>query len=87
MQQSVRVAQPDIHERVKALVDGWCDRREYGALRVILSSWPLASGLTDDWALLMDALRTLRTGSALPASEAREIEQLLIEVERIVYRS
>lgn len=81
------MAKPDVHERIKVLVEGWCDRRDYPALRAILSGWPLSNGLTDDWALLMEALRTLRANRSLPEEELREIEHLVIEVERIVYRS
>jgi len=35
----------------------------------------------------MEALRTLRADRQLPEEEQREVERLVVEVERIVYRS
>jgi hypothetical protein len=76
-----------IDDAVKELVDRWCDRRDLKALRLILSGWPRVSGLTDEWAQLIEALRSLRAEGHLPEDERATIEQLLVEVERIVYRS
>ena len=76
-----------IDDQVKELVDRWCDRRDLRALRTILSGWPRVSGLTDEWAQLMEALRSLRADRRLPEDELATIERLVVEVERIVYRS
>lgn len=45
------------------------------------------NGLTDGWADLMEALRTLRGSHHLPAAELRQIEELIVIVEQMVYRS
>jgi len=42
------------------LVEGWCDRRDFKALRNILKGYPLSSPLTDGWAELLDALESVR---------------------------
>ncbi len=73
---------------IDGLVDAWCDRRELRALREILSGWPLTSGLTDDYAQLLEALRSLRgiARDALTKSELDVIERLIPKVEQLVYR-
>jgi len=78
----------DVPHRVAELVDSWCERRCLKALRWVLPGWPLTSGLTDDWASLLDALRNVR---AFARDELTEVEQgsvdeLASAVERIVYR-
>lgn len=75
-----------IDEQVQELVDRWCDRRDLRSLRIILSGWPRVSGLTDEWAQLMEALRSLRADRRLPHDEHQVVERLVAEVERIVYR-
>lgn len=76
----------DIDERIKSLVDAWCDRRDYDSLRQVLTGWPRTGGLTDDWALVMEALRMLRASDTLPDDEQQEVASILSEVENLVYR-
>ena len=76
-----------IDDEIAALVDRWCDRRDLRALRLILDGWPRVSGLTDEWGRLMEALRSLRADRQLPEDELATIERVLVDVERIVYRS
>jgi hypothetical protein len=45
---------------IDRLVDSWCERRCLKALRYILIAWPLTSGLTDDVADLLEALKKVR---------------------------
>jgi hypothetical protein len=81
------VGEYPIDEQINELVDRWCDRRDLWALRRILSGWPRVSGLTDEWAQLMEALRSLQEDRRLPPDELATIERVLVDVERIVYRS
>ena len=76
-----------IDEKINELVNRWCDRRDLRSLRTILSGWPRVSGLTDEWAQLMEALRSLRADRRLPDDEQDIVDLLLVEVERIVYRT
>ena len=76
-----------IDDEVQRLVEAWCDRRDLRSLRTILSGWPRTAGLTDDWGLLMEALRTLRADRQLPPDEHERVERLVVDVERLVYRS
>jgi hypothetical protein len=71
---------------VELLVGGWCDRRSLRALRAILSGWPLSSGLTDDWANLLDALEKVRAFAReeLTEDEARVVEDLIHDVQQVV---
>lgn len=39
-----------LFDGVLRLVEAWCDRRAYRALRAVLQGWPLANPLTDGWA-------------------------------------
>lgn len=47
-------------EKLKKLVDDWCDRKEYTLLRIILPAYPRVSGLTDEWGELAAALKMIR---------------------------
>ncbi len=82
------VAPAKIIEDVERLVSGWCDRRSLRALRAILSGWPLTSGLTDDWGNLLDALEKVRAFARdeLTENEARVVDDLIHEVQRVVHR-
>lgn len=77
-----------IVEGVERLVGAWCDRRALRALRAILSGWPLTSGLTDDWGDLLSALEKVRAFAReeLTDDEARAIEDLIHDVQKVVYR-
>ncbi len=77
----------DIHAACARLFDGWCERRAVTPLRDFLRGWPLSSGLTDDWANLYEALRTVRANHfALLADEMTSVDSLIQTVSKIVYR-
>jgi hypothetical protein len=78
--------QDPIDDEIGMLVARWCDRRDFRSLRTILGGWPRASGLTDEWGQLMEALQSLRADGHLPMDERTTIERLVVEFERIVYR-
>lgn len=69
------------------LVDEWCERRDLSALARILPAYTSNFGLTDSWAALLEALRTLQADRTLPEGEQREVERLVVDTERIVYRT
>jgi hypothetical protein len=48
---------PSVND-IKALLDRWCDRREYRALHIVLGGWLSLNGLSDGLAHLRDALRS-----------------------------
>lgn len=78
----------NMNEKLRPLVESWCDRRCYVALRYILKAWPLSQALTDDFAHLLDALKGVRAfakGELLKA-ELETVEDLIREAEKIVYR-
>ena len=72
---------------LSALIDAWCQRRDLQPLATLLPAYvsnPLR--LTDDWALLMDALRDLRRQRSLPEAEQADVARVLVIVEQAVYR-
>jgi hypothetical protein len=46
---------------IEKLIDGWCERRNLRALRLVLPAYPMADGQADDWAGLLSALKQVRT--------------------------
>ena len=77
----------DVLLEVSSLVDAWCDRRELDLLARLLPAWVSNNGLTDGWADVLDALKSLRGRPALLGAEADVIERSIVDVERAVYRS
>ena len=69
------------------LVDSWCARRALQPLRVILSCYPRASGLNDEWGALAVAFKTIRAqfGASLPSQELEHVIALQHFAESIVY--
>jgi hypothetical protein len=78
----------DIFSKVDKLVDAWCGRRALKPLRFILRSYPLASGLTDEWGELLESLKDIKglSGSELTNDEKKVLVELVNAVEDIVYR-
>lgn len=80
---------PNSHEvitAVRALVDGWCDRRSLTPLRFILLGYPLASPLTDGWGLLLESLQNVRAFAKedLTDQELNEIGRIIGAVDRLI---
>jgi hypothetical protein len=74
-------------ERIDRLVDSWCGARHLDALRIILPTWPIAMNLTDEWARVFEALKAVRGRAAagFTPAETRELEDVILEVGRVVY--
>jgi hypothetical protein len=71
---------------LQALVEGWCDRRCFRALRAILRGYPLSSPLTDGWGDLLAALQDVRAfaQAELTDAERTTVEECIREVDRAV---
>jgi hypothetical protein len=69
-----------VNEQIAALVDGWCERRELGALASMLPSWLSNNGLTDGWSNLADTLHSM-AGHRLPEPERQMLKRLWVEVD------
>lgn len=74
----------EFNERIRSLVDAWCERREYGALARILPAWLNNNGLTDGWTDLCDALHAWGSFRNLPDAERNELKNLWIELDRLL---
>ena len=57
------------HEEMSGLIDVLCERRALNPLRVLLPHYPMHSGLTDEWADLAVALKTVRVQYSKDLSE------------------
>jgi len=70
------------------LIDGWCERRCFNALRLILQCWPLSAGLTDDWEQLLNGLKDVRIFAAeeITQPELMILNDLIIAIDKIVHR-
>jgi len=79
----------EVVRRIERLVDAWCERRCLRALRAVLQSWPLSSGLTDEWAQLLDALEKVRAfaRAELTDAELLQLDALIHDVGGFVYRN
>ena len=55
-----------------SLIGGWCDRRELKPLRIVLRSYPLSSGRTDDWQQLYESLMDLEHLQASITADERD---------------
>ncbi|OOG40583.1 hypothetical protein [Rhodanobacter sp. C05] len=70
------------------LIDSWCERRALRPLGAILRCYPRVSGLTDEWALLAQSLKTIRYQFAgdLSADELDSVVELQQLAESVGYR-
>lgn len=71
----------DINDRIRALVNGWCDRRELRPLALVLTPWLSNNGLTDGWVDLGTALRMASHDARLPEAEREMLKLLWIEID------
>jgi hypothetical protein len=73
------VTPPDFDKDMVALLNGWCDRRAYQPLRIVLPHYPMFNGFTDELAELARALKTVRAqlGATLPPQELDRVIALL----------
>ncbi len=80
--------QIDIKETMKVLLNAWCDRRCFRALRFILQGWPMPMGLTDDVNNLLTALKHVRSMARdeLTEKELYQVDAIVIQVEKALNR-
>jgi hypothetical protein len=83
----VPIGESDVLLEVSSLIDAWCDRREVFLLADLLPAWTSNNGLTDGWAAVLDALKTVRARHAPDDADLDVIERSIVAVERALYRS
>jgi hypothetical protein len=72
----------DPNTAIRTLVEAWCDRREYGALAIVLPAWTGNNELTDGWELLHDSLKHAYAMCInLPADERDVLKRIYVEIE------
>jgi hypothetical protein len=72
---------------IDKLIDGWCGRRSLKPLRFILKSYPLSSGLTDEYGALLESLKDIKglCGNDLTSEEKATLVNIINMVEDTVY--
>ena len=77
-----------IFGKIDKLIDGWCERRSLKCLRYVLRSYPLASGLTDEWGAFLESLKDVKglCGDELTSDDKKLLVELINAVEDAVYR-
>jgi len=73
-----------VNAEIRAIVDRWCERRELWGLSVLLPAWVQNNGLTDGWADLAAALRTVADAPRLPQIDRMELKRLYVTVDYAV---
>jgi hypothetical protein len=73
-----------VNGEIGLLVERWCQRRDLHALAGILPAWLGNNGLTDGWAELAAALRTMSGSRHLPQEERDELKRLYVVVDYAV---
>jgi hypothetical protein len=73
---------------LKGLIYSWCDRRALNPLARVLGPYVAFDGLTESWAEILDALKTIRASCRLDISEPEmdTLGELIRMAERGVYR-
>jgi|GEM_PF-5035305 hypothetical protein len=72
----------NLNDRIRLLIDVWCERRNYKPLALILPAWIGNNGLTDGWIDLHDALKhTYASCIDLPPDERDALKQFYVEIE------
>lgn len=73
-----------LNEELRSLVADWCDRRELRGLAGLLPAMLANNGLTDGWAELASALRSVAGERHLPATERDQLKRLYVEVDSTI---
>ena len=78
----------EIFSKIDKLIDNWCARRALKPLRFILRSYPLCSGLTDEWNALLESLKDIKglCGSELSNEEKKVLTEVINLVDDLVPR-
>jgi len=78
----------DVFSKIDILIDGWCERRNLKPLRYILRSYPLCSGMTDEWGELLESLKDIKglCGKELTSEEKKVLIEVLNAVDDAVNR-
>jgi len=73
----------NFEHKLSALVDSWCDKRNFNCLRVILPVYPFMNGLTDDYELLLSCLKDIRSNYS--DSLSKDDDSQILEVIEYIY--
>jgi hypothetical protein len=78
----------DIHQDLKWLADGWCERRALRALNQFLPGYFALNGLTDGWGELETALKDVLVFAKdeITEDEKKEVKRIMILVQAAIHR-
>lgn len=78
----------NVSERIGRLIDGWCERRALGPLRILLPGWPPPNGFTDEWQQVWAAMRHTRAmcrDDLAQNGESEEVNAIIAELSRMLF--
>jgi hypothetical protein len=77
----------EFFEAIKALVEGWCDKRSLRPLSRVLGLYLSFNGLTDAWAELAEGLKSVRAQDReqLTAEERATLDDLIRATDKAIY--
>jgi hypothetical protein len=75
-------------ETLRKLIDAWCDRRAFRALRCVLPGYPPSTMLTDGLGELLTALQNVRAFAReeITPAELQSLDECIRVLERSIYR-
>jgi hypothetical protein len=78
----------DIHQDLRQLADGWCERRALRALGQFLPGYVALDGLTDGWGELESALKDVLVFAKdeITEDERKEVKRIMIVIQQAIYR-
>ncbi len=76
----------DIHQDLRQLADGWCERRALRALGQFLPGYFALNGLTDGWGQLETALKDVLVFAKdeITEEEKKEVKRIMIAIQKAI---
>jgi hypothetical protein len=77
----------EFFERLKTLVESWCDRRSLRPLSRVLGPYLSFNGMTDGWVELAEGLKSIRAQDRdkLTAEETAVVDGLIRATDKAIY--
>ena len=76
----------DVLSPVEDLLQRWTNRGDEHLVNTVLPAWRSNAGLTDGWADVLDALRSVLAAKELPPDEAATLGRVADRIERAILR-
>ena len=78
----------ELVRKIDSLVDGWCERRAYAPLRIVLPLWSPQNGFSDESQEVWGALRHVRAmcrDELTQSGEAKRVDEVIAELSQELF--